>query len=80
MALGPGCTKIRRFLITGSGEREPSYAREWCLAIEPMVNVGKPGVQVLSDGWTAVTEDGSLSAHFEHTVAVTAEGAVILTQ
>jgi methionyl aminopeptidase len=50
------------------------------LAIEPMVNVGKPGVQVLSDGWTAVTEDGSLSAHFEHTVAVTPEGAVILTQ
>jgi methionyl aminopeptidase len=50
------------------------------LAIEPMVNVGKPGVQVLSDGWTAVTEDGSLSAHFEHTVAVTAEGAMVLTQ
>jgi len=50
------------------------------IAIEPMVNVGKPGVQVLSDGWTAVTEDGSLSAHFEHTVAVTAEGAAILTQ
>jgi methionyl aminopeptidase len=50
------------------------------IAIEPMVNVGKPGVQVLSDGWTAVTEDGSLSAHFEHTVAVTEEGAMILTQ
>jgi methionyl aminopeptidase len=50
------------------------------IAIEPMVNAGKPGVQVLSDGWTAVTEDGSLSAHFEHTVAVTEEGAMILTQ
>src|SRR6201996_8186419 len=50
------------------------------IAIEPMVNVGKPGIQVLSDGWTAVTEDGSLSAHFEHTVAVTEEGAMILTQ
>jgi methionyl aminopeptidase len=50
------------------------------IAIEPMVNAGKPDVQVLSDGWTAVTQDGSLSAHFEHTVAVTAEGAVILTQ
>lgn len=49
------------------------------LAIEPMVNAGKPGVQVLADGWTAVTEDGSLSAHFEHTVAVTGEGAVVLT-
>jgi methionyl aminopeptidase len=50
------------------------------LAIEPMVNAGKPGVQVLSDGWTAVTEDGSLSAHFEHTVAVTKQGAVVLTK
>jgi methionyl aminopeptidase len=49
------------------------------LAIEPMVNAGKPGVQVLKDGWTAVTEDGSLSAHFEHTVVVTDEGALILT-
>ena len=43
------------------------------IAIEPMVNAGKPDVQVLSDGWTAVTEDGSMSAHFEHTVAVTAD-------
>jgi methionyl aminopeptidase len=50
------------------------------LAIEPMVNVGGPGVQVLKDGWTAVTEDGSLSAHFEHTVAVTQEGATVLTR
>jgi methionyl aminopeptidase len=50
------------------------------LAIEPMVNAGRPGVQVLKDGWTAVTEDGSLSAHFEHTVAVTEDGAVVLTQ
>ncbi len=49
------------------------------LAIEPMVNAGKEGVRVLKDGWTAVTEDGSLSAHFEHTVAVTAEGAAVLT-
>jgi methionyl aminopeptidase len=50
------------------------------IAIEPMVNAGGPDVQVLSDGWTAVTQDGSLSAHFEHTVAVTAKGAEILTQ
>ena len=50
------------------------------IAIEPMVNAGKAGVQVLSDGWTAVTEDGSLSAHFEHTVAVTADGGVVLTR
>jgi methionyl aminopeptidase len=50
------------------------------LAIEPMVNAGRPGVQVLKDGWTAVTQDGSWSAHFEHTVAVTDEGALVLTQ
>ncbi|NJM48417.1 MAG: inorganic phosphate transporter [Alkalinema sp. RU_4_3] len=53
---------------------------EGLLAIEPMVNVGKPGVRVLADGWTAVTRDGSLSAHFEHTVAVTADGCRILTK
>jgi hypothetical protein len=41
--------------------------------------MGKPGVRVLSDGWTAVTKDGLLSAHFEHTVAVTAEGPLVLT-
>jgi len=49
------------------------------IAIEPMVNAGKPGVRVLKDGWTAVTNDGSMSAHFEHTVAVTDTGARILT-
>jgi methionyl aminopeptidase len=49
------------------------------IAIEPMVNAGKPDVQVLGDGWTAVAADGSMSAHFEHTVAVTATGARILT-
>jgi hypothetical protein len=41
--------------------------------------MGAPGVKVLSDGWTAVTRDGSLSAHFEHTVAVTADGPLVLT-
>ena len=50
------------------------------IAIEPMVNAGKPEVRVLRDGWTAVTDDGSMSAHFEHTVAVTATGAKILTE
>jgi methionyl aminopeptidase len=50
------------------------------LAIEPMVNFGKPGARVLDDKWTAVTADGSCSAHFEHCVAVTKEGPVILTQ
>jgi methionyl aminopeptidase len=50
------------------------------LAIEPMVNAGGPDVRVLDDGWTAVAKDGSMSAHFEHTVAVTASGAQVLTE
>jgi methionyl aminopeptidase len=50
------------------------------LAIEPMVNFGKPGTRLLSDKWTAVTEDGSHSAHFEHCVAVTEDGPLILTR
>ena len=50
------------------------------IAIEPMVNVGKPDIKILNDGWTAVTVDGTLSAHFEHTVAVTDRGPGILTQ
>ena len=57
----------------------PRLAAGMVLAIEPMVNMGKPGVRVLDDGWTAVTRDGSLSAHFEHTVAVTASGPLVLT-
>ena len=63
----------------GEPGRGPRLAEGMVLAIEPMVNAGKPAVKVLSDGWTAVTRDKSLSAHFEHTVAVTAEGARILT-
>lgn len=50
------------------------------LAIEPMVNMGGAGVEMLDDGWTAVTKDGSLSAHFEHSVAVTADGPVVLSR
>lgn len=50
------------------------------LAIEPMVNAGRSDVVVLDDGWTAVTRDGSLSAHFEHTIAITANGPIILTK
>lgn len=50
------------------------------LAIEPMVNAGGSEVRMLDDGWTAVTKDGSLSAHFEHTLAVTADGPVVLTR
>lgn len=49
------------------------------LAIEPMINIGTPNVKQLSDGWTVKTADGKLSAHFEHSVAITTEGPVILT-
>jgi methionyl aminopeptidase len=63
----------------GEAGRGPRLAEGMVLAIEPMVNAGKPAVKVLSDGWTAVTRDKSLSAHFEHTVAITASGAWILT-
>ncbi len=50
------------------------------LAIEPMVNAGRPGTRLLDDKWTAVTEDGSFSAHFEHCVAVTGNGPLVLTE
>jgi methionyl aminopeptidase len=63
----------------GPGGRGPRLAEGMVLAIEPMVNAGRPSVRVLSDGWTAVTVDGKLSAHFEHTVAVTGDGVEILT-
>ena len=63
----------------GPGGRGPRLSEGMVLAIEPMVNAGKAGVKVLSDGWTAVTRDGSLSAHFEHTVVVTGDGCEILT-
>jgi len=63
----------------GEPGRGPRLAEGMTLAIEPMVNMGKPAVKVLADGWTAVTKDGSLSAHFEHTVAVTKNGPLVLT-
>jgi methionyl aminopeptidase len=64
----------------GAPGHGPRLAEGMVLAIEPMVNMGRPAVKVLSDGWTAVTRDGSLSAHFEHTVAVTKDGPMVLTQ
>ena len=63
----------------GEPGRGPRLAEGMTLAIEPMVNMGKAAVRVLGDGWTAVTKDGSLSAHFEHTVAVTRDGPLVLT-
>jgi len=69
--------QVPNFGIRGHGAR---LREGMVLAIEPMVNYGKPETRVLSDKWTAVTADGSYSAHFEHCVAVTRDGPVILTQ
>src|SRR5512141_2035933 len=90
-----GFSVVREFVGHGIGTRlhedpqVPNYGvrghgarlREgMVIAIEPMVNAGNPGARVLDDNWTAVTTDGSYSAHFEHCVAVTTDGPVILTQ
>ncbi len=90
-----GLSVVREFVGHGIGRRlheepqvpnfgEPGRGRllreGMVLAIEPMLNLGEPGVLVKDDGWTAVTRDGSLSAHFEHSVAITAEGPMVLTQ
>lgn len=94
-AEGSGYSVVREFVGHGIGTslheepQIPNYGppgrRErlvpgMCLAIEPMVNVGRPEVRVLDDGWTAVTVDGSLSAHFELSLAVTPEGPWILSE
>lgn len=90
-----GFSVVREFVGHGIGTRlhedpqVPNYGtrghgaklREgMVLAIEPMVNAGGPAVRTLEDKWTAVTADGRPSAHFEHTVAITKDGPVILTQ
>jgi len=69
--------QVPNFGVRGHGAR---LRDGMVLAIEPMVNSGKPGTRVLEDKWTAVTADGSYSAHFEHCVAVTKDGPMILTQ
>jgi len=89
-----GFSVVREFVGHGIGTRlheepqVPNYGtrghgprlREgMVLAIEPMVNVGKPETRLLDNRWTAVTVDGSFSAHFEHSVAVTKDGPVVLT-
>jgi methionyl aminopeptidase len=89
-----GFSVVREFVGHGIGQRMheepqvpnygeaghgPRLAEGMVLAIEPMVNAGKAAVKVLTDGWTAVTRDKSLSAHFEHTVAVTAGEPWVLT-
>jgi methionyl aminopeptidase len=67
---------VPNYGIAGKG---PRLEIGMVLAIEPMVNAGGAGVDALPDGWTVVTRDGRLSAHFEHTVAITAAGPVLLT-
>lgn len=63
----------------GSPRRGPRLLEGMTLAIEPMITMGNPTTRTLTDKWTVVTADGSLSAHFEHTVAITADGPRILT-
>ncbi|MDE1162848.1 MAG: type I methionyl aminopeptidase [Acidobacteriaceae bacterium] len=63
----------------GEAGKGPRLKAGMVLAIEPMINAGTAEVKVLEDGWTAITTDGSMSAHFEHTVAITKDGPVILT-
>ena len=90
-----GFSVVREFVGHGIGTRlheepqVPNFGKRgqgtrlrdgMVLAIEPMVNSGQPGTRVLDDKWTAVTADGSCSAHFEHCVAVTKNGPMILTQ
>ncbi len=90
-----GYSVVRAFVGHGIGRslhedpQVPNYGRAgqgprlregMTLAIEPMVNAGSPDVRILHDGWTAVTTDGSWSAHFEHTIAITKQGPKILTK
>jgi methionyl aminopeptidase len=94
LAEGEGYSVVRNYVGHGIGQamHEPPQVPNFgaagtgrpvsaglCVAIEPMLNVGGAGTRLLDDGWTVVTADGSLSAHFEHTVAVTAEGPIVLT-
>jgi methionyl aminopeptidase len=64
----------------GTPGRGPRLLSGMTIAIEPMVNAGGAEVKVLSDGWTVVTKDGSLSAHYENTIAITDNGPMILTE
>ena len=94
VAAAPGYGVVREYVGHGIGTRMheepqvPNYGRPGrglrlevglTLAIEPMVNEGGPESRVLDDGWTVVTRDGSRSAHFEHTVAITPQGPEVLT-
>jgi methionyl aminopeptidase len=72
--------KLPNFVSPELLRRDILLASGMTLAVEPMVNMGTQRVDVLEDGWTVVTADRRLSAHFEHTVAILEEGPKILTQ
>jgi len=61
------------------GTPGPRMRTGMVFAVEPMINAGEPGTRTLADNWSVVTADGSLSAHFEHTIAVTDNGPEVLT-
>ena len=76
-----GCTRTRRCRTTAPPGRGPVLAAGMVLAIEPMITAGDHAIQPdADDGWSIYTADGSLSAHFEHTVAVTEDGPLVLTR
>ena len=94
VAEGAGFSVVREYVGHGIGTalheepKVPNYGRPgrgiklkvgMVLAVEPMVNAGRPETQLYDDGWTVATADGSLSAHFEHTIAVTDNGPEVLT-
>jgi methionyl aminopeptidase len=68
--------QVPNYGIPGTGRR---LRPGWCLAIEPMINLGTHETETLDDGWTVITADKSVSAHFEHSVAITDDGPIILT-
>ena len=90
-----GCSTVKKYVGHGVGHdlhedpSVPNYGTAgrgvrlcsgMTIAIEPMVNRGGAAVRELPDGWTVKTADGSLSAHYEHTVALTADGVILLTK
>ncbi|WP_437225851.1 type I methionyl aminopeptidase [Planctomicrobium sp. SH661] len=72
--------QVPNYLIRNKKDEDFLIQPGLVLAIEPMINAGSPGVRILKDHWTAVTADGQRSVHYEHTVAVTADGPVLLTE